>query len=690
MKYSEQWLREWVNPPVNREELCATLTMAGLEAESQSPVGLSSEEDTSANDYILDFTITPNRGDCLSIQGLAREVSALFQTPLQSLTINDQVEQLTDYLPITLAHEACTHYIGRIIKGINPAANTPEWIVDRLNKMGIRTIHPVVDVANYVMLELGQPLHAFDLQKIDTHIEVRLAKENESIELLDGSIHPLLKETLVIADKKEPLAIAGIMGGLHSGVTANTEALFLESAYFAPAHIAKQRQHYNLVSDAAYRYERGVDPTLQKIAIQRATQLIIEICGGEVGPLIEKTHTYYEQLLATPAIELNAFQIMEVLGCAIPDKEIETIFNRLQFKWEVNKKEEHSWLIKVPAYRFDLKLAEDLIEEIARLYGYANIVPESLQAIINIAPENEKLVQAKKMRSALVAQGFHEIVSYSFIDPKMQALCDPEHDPKPLLNPISAEMSVMRTNLLPGLIMATQYNLSRQQSNIKLFEIGLCFIAQANELLQTRYLGGMLTGEVVPPQWGVRARTIDFYDLKGYVENLMKLYGYDQLSMEVATHPALHPGQTAKIFQAAKAVGILGALHPELKQKLDLPQNVFVFEINLDVLIEPRKKLYTDISKFPEIRRDIAILINESVPVKQIQDTIINAAGELLREIFIFDVYQGKGIPDKLKSVALGLIFQHQERTLVEEEVTERVNLIIGMLRDEFGAQLRS
>lgn len=793
MKISEKWLREWVNPNLDRDALCSALTMAGLEVDDASPVaapfsgvvvgailrsyqhpsadnlhvckvsvgnssallnivcgadnikegmkvpvaiagavlpndlviqptkirGIDSEgmlcsarelgmSDDGAglmalpaeapagkdlreylllDDSVMDVSITPNRGDCLSVRGLAREVSAITSIPMVPVKIIEAVKKGRDVIPVNIIEtSACPHYVGRVIRNVKMDADTPVWMRERLRRSGIRSIHPVVDVTNYVMLELGQPMHAFDLNKIHDAIEVRLSKKGEKIALLDGSVQDLDDQTLVIADRKHPLAIAGVMGGLDSSVTLLTQDIFLESAYFTPAVIARQRQFYNLNSDSAYRYERGVDPVLQKQAIERATALILEIAGGEAGLVVETSS--HDGLNKKREIRLSDGKITQLLGMPVSSVDVKRILTALGF---VCRRESDKWIVVPPTWRFDISLPEDVIEEIARLYGYDKIPMQPMTGILNVAHDIVEGDSYSRFRYGMSALGFHEILAYSFIDQKLQSLLDPNETSRELLNPITAEMSVMRTNLWGGLITTLAYNKSRQQHRVKLFEIGSCFITRGGELRQIPKLGGLIAGPLYPEQWGVDSRPVDFYDLKGAVNTLLNsIYPGETIEYQPDSHPALHPGQTAAVSLGGRKVGLMGALHPSIQQNLDLKDRVFVFEMDLSVLHKPAKTTYTDISRFPEIRRDLAILVNETIPALVIQDTIRSVAGDWLKECFIFDVYQGKGVTPGLKSVALALILQHPSRTLVDEEVVALTDRVVQALKEQLGAELRS
>lgn len=657
-----------------------------LELPQDAPIGKSLKDYLSLADYVIEVAITPNRGDCLSVMGLAKEISALTDATLTTPNLESVPAKIKDVFPVHIsAANECPRYVGRVIRDVKADVETPIWLQERLRRSGQRCINPVVDVMNYVMLELGQPMHAFDLKTLSGGIEVRLAKKNEEIALLDGQTVKLDSNTLLIADQKQPLAIAGVMGGLDSSVTSLTQDIFLESAYFKPEIVARAGRQYILNSESSYRFERGVDPTLQVIAIERATHLLLNIVGGQPGPVIEVKD---EKNLPKPAvISLDKEKISRLLGLEIADAKITAILQGLGFVCEKNAA---GWKVTVPARRSDITLAEDLIEEIARVNGYEHIPTLQTMSKMQIHARPENHLKIAEIRSALSDLGYHEAITYSFIDKKIQALLDPEITPVELLNPITAEMSAMRTSLWPGLLNTLSYNRNRQQSRMRLFEIGLRFIQQNNKLEQQRVLSGLISGSAFPEQWGVPLRSCDFFDLKGDVQNLINLTKSEQdFTFKTGKHPALHPGQTADICRAQQKMGVIGALHPAVLQALDIQTKVFVFEILLDSLQIARVPRAEEISKFPEIRRDIAILVDQTVPAQQIQDTIKEIAGDLLKEVRVFDLYQGKGIAPEQKSIALALTLQHSSRTLVDEEVAELVERVVAALNKQFAAELR-
>ncbi len=652
-----------------------------------APLGKNIREYMQLDDTAIDISITPNRGDCLSARGMSREIGAITNTAVHAVKIIEAVKKSRDVIPVTVTDTSgCPHYVGRIIRHVKADSPTPMWMKERLRRSGLRSIHFIVDVTNYVMLELGQPMHAFDLQKVQHGIEVRLSKNGETLELLDGIKVTLDDKTLVIADDKNPLAIAGVMGGLSSGVTLTTQDIFLESAFFTPSVVAKQRQQYQLNSDSAYRFERGVDPAIQKMAIERATALIVEIAGGEPGPLIEAcTH---ESLPKKREIRLSDERISQLLGYSVPSVDVKRILTALGLSC---KREADKWSVMPPTWRFDVSIPEDIIEEIARLYGFDKIPMTPMSGDLCLSVPVKEAEDYLPFRQTFADLGFHEVISYSFIDKNMQTLLAPDEPFRELANPITAEMSVMRTTLWAGLLQTLIYNTSRQQQRVKIYEIGACFHPDTKGMRQSMHFAGVMSGTAYPYQWGVTERAADFYDLKGAIDNLfIRVFPNAEMIYKPAEHPALHPGQTAEIFLNGAKIGIIGALHPLILQKLDVKEAVFVFDIDLSALPAITQKSSASISRFPEIRRDLAILVDQTIPAAQIQDTIKGSAGDWLKECFIFDVYQGKGIAPGMKSVALGMILQHPARTLVDEEVVELTDRVMTALKGQLGAELRS
>ncbi|HPF59142.1 MAG TPA: phenylalanine--tRNA ligase subunit beta [Candidatus Competibacteraceae bacterium] len=653
---------------------------------ANSRPGQNVRELLALDDAIIEIELTPNRGDCLGMEGVAREVAVLNRCEFQSLTVEAVEPVLDATFPVTLLDPAaCPRYVGRVIRNVNPAAETPLWMKERLRRVGIRSLGPLVDVTNYVMLELGQPMHAFDLNRLTGGIEVRCARPNDRLELLNGVVIEPDVETLLITDHQGPLALAGIMGGEISSCTDETHDVFLESAFFAPASIAGRARRYGLQTDSSYRFERGVDPQLQRRAAERATQLLIDMAGGQPGPIIEAVSP--EHLPVEPAIRLRPTRIHKLLGMDIPTLQVEDILRRLGMA--VAPETDH-WLVVPPSSRFDIALEADLIEEIIRIYGYDRAPSNRPLTRLEMPSQPEEQVSLERLRETLVQRGFQEAITYSFVDPAFQKYLDPEHEPLALTNPLSADLAVMRTSLWPGLLKAVIYNQKRQQSRIRLFEHGLNFLPTDKNLWQEAYLGGVAVGAIVPEQWGTSAQALDFFDFKADVEALFALTGeLEAFRFIAATHPALHPGQSARIERAGKSIGWLGALHPRVAQELDVEGDAFVFELQLAGLQVARLPVFHELSRFPVSRRDLAIVVNESVTAQAVQDYIRQCGGPLLREVWLFDVYRGKGIAEGRKSLAFGLNIQDFSRNLTDNMVDETVSGIIAGLTEHFGATLR-
>lgn len=659
-----------------------------MELPADAPVGQDLREYLHLNDAIIEVDLTPNRSDCLSVAGLAREVGVLTQTPVveKEVTAAPITSDLT--FAVSLQNpEACPRYLGRVISGVNTQAKTPLWMVERLRRSGVRAIDPIVDVTNYVLMELGQPMHAFDLAKLSGGIQVRLATQDESLQLLDGSEVKLNADTLVIADQEKALAMAGIMGGEQSKVTDSTQDIFLECAYFDPISIAGRARAYGLHTDSSHRYERGVDFNLQAKAMEYATNLLLEIVGGQAGPVIEAVEP--SALPVRNDVILRPERLNQMLAMEMPADKVEDILTRLglQLSIEANG----AWRAKVPSYRFDISIEPDLIEEVARVYGYDNLPVKSPTMALGIEAKPEAIKPVRLVRQSLLSRGYQEAITFSFIEPNLSALFDPANKPVALANPISAELSVMRTTLLAGLAKTVQYNQNRQQSRVRLFEIGQCFIQQGDAITQDPMLAVIATGSRQPEGWTGKAEPIDFFDLKGDLEALLDDAGIlENCQFEPAEHSALHPGQTAKVVRDGETVGYIGALHPQVQKELSLKGNVFAFEIKLSAVQAGKVAHFQQLSKYPEVRRDLAFIVEESTPVAHMMAAAKDCAGEWLQELRLFDVYQGKGVEEQRKSVALGLTWQHASRTLNDEEINSLVDQIVCTLQDRFGASLRS
>lgn len=638
------------------------------------------------NDVSIEVDLTPNRGDCASLIGIAREVAALNQCKYFPLKIKVIKPKIKDILPINLrAKQECPRYVGRIIRDINLENVTPLWMQERLRRSGLRSINPVVDVTNYVLLELGQPMHAFDLNNIAQGIEIRMAKRGEKLKLLDETAISLSPKDLVIADSKKPLALAGIMGGENSGISHKTHDIFLESAFFDPIQVAESARHFSIQTDSSYRFERGVDSQLQVKAIERATGLLLDIVGGQPGPITEKNA---HKFLPKPVkIKLRLPRIKKILGIKISAKTVHNILARLEMNV---KKRGDVFQVTMPSHRFDCALEIDLIEEIARIYGYKNIPAHIYDAGLTIPPIASNKISNKTMRALLKHRDYHEVITYSFVDPKMQKLLDPEQIPLTLTNPMASNMSVMRTNLWPGLLDTLVYNLNRQQIRARLFEIGLRFCEIKGKLKQQQVIAGIAYGLQNREQWSETKRLVDFYDVKADIETILhETCNFENFVFTAAAHPVLHPGKCAQILKNNRLVGYLGILHPDIARQLRLKDEAVLFELLLDEIQDKVIPRYQPVSKYPAIRRDLAFLADKNVLAAQIEMIIKNQTGELLTDLMVFDVYHNKNMDSQKKSIALGLTLQCFDRTLNDHEVNELLTQVITSLEEKLGLELR-
>ncbi len=660
---------------------------AGLMAlPADAPVGMDVREYLQLNDYSIEIDLTPNRGDCLGMLGVAREVGVLNQCAVEVPAMDAVPPTIEDRFPITVqAPEACPRYLGRVIRGIDPKAVTPLWMQEKLRRSGLRSLGPVVDVTNYVLLELGQPMHAFDLRVLQGGMEIRYAREGETLTLLDEKVITLDSSSLVIADAQKPLALAGVMGGADSGIAEDTDTLFLECAFFTPESIAGRARRYGLHTDSSFRFERGVDFQLQHRAMERATALLLDLVGGQAGPISEVCSDTH--LPGKAPITLRAARIVRLLGMQPTAEEVTGILERLGMTVEAVAE---GWQVVPPSFRFDITLEADLIEEIGRVYGYNRLPSTSFQGALEMQAVSEEEIPLRQLKNLLVHRGYQEAVTYSFVDPEIQRLVDPDVTPVALANPISSEMSVMRTSLWQGLLRAQQYNENRQQKRIRLFECGLSFVGQLDELKQENYIAALVTGPVVEAQWGATERPVDFFDVKADVEALLAQGGKRAAYGFVAgAHPALHPGQTAEIHYEGRRIGWLGCVHPELAKQLDIEPKTFLFELHSATVATAAAATFREISKYPSVRRDFAVVVDEEVSALALEQAIRETCGPQLQEFNLFDVYTGKGVEKGRKSIAFGLILQESSRTLTEEDVESVSTQVVNRLNTHFGATLR-
>lgn len=657
-----------------------------IELPAEAPLGKNLRDYMLLDDFSINLELTPNRGDCLSVAGIAREVSVLNKCPMTPVKVEPVVATDVDSKVVKIENPAyCGQYYGRVIRNIDINAKTPLWMLEKLRRSGVRAISPVVDIANYVMLELGQPLHTFDLHTIAGDIGVRLANPGETLVLLDGQTITLKDNMLIIADALGPIALAGIMGGKTTQVTPTTSAIFLESAYFPPSIIVGKARSYGLSTDASHRYERGVDPEMQQLAMERATQLLVEHTGAIPGPVtVVKDETY---LPKARLVKLRPARVDRVLGTSLTEQQM---FDCLQRLGMAVFTQGEAWEVRVPASRYDITIEADLIEEIARIYGYSKIHPIALVAKLKALSQSETKLSVDRIYDNLTSRGYQESISYSFVDPEIQSLIYPEGKTLDLINPISSELSQMRKGLWPGLIAAVLYNQYRQQTSIRLFEHGKRFITEHDNILQQNVIAGICAGTLHENQWNEPSRNFDFYDLKGDVESLLHMtHASNQYHFMPASHPALHPGQSACLKYKNKTIGWLGALHPNIVQELDLMPPILLFELELDDLTIATIPKFMPVSKFPSIRRDLSFTVDKSVPSEELCTYIRRNGNEILQTVTVFDMYQGPGIEEDKKSLAIALVLQHPSRTLIDAEINQFIDAILNKLKQHYNIVLR-
>ncbi len=810
MKFSEAWLREWVDPPVAREQLLEQLTMAGLEVDGVAPVagafsgvvvgrvasvephpdadklavcqvedgegavqvvcgapnarpglvtafarvgavlpedfkikkaklrgvesrgmlcsaaelGLGDDHDgilelaedadvgadlraaLNLDDVSVDLDLTPNRGDCLSLRGLAREVGVLNNSVVSYPENVPVAAAVDDVFPVALeAPEGCPRYLGRVVRGVDATRDSPAWLKERLRRCGLRSIDPVVDVTNYVMLELGQPMHAFDLRQLQQGIVVRMATSGEKLTLLDGKEVTLDEDTLLIADASGPVAIAGVMGGERSGVQPDTVDVFLECAFFAPLAVAGTARRYGLHTDASHRYERGVDSALQHQAMERVTRLLLDIVGGEAGPVTEAVDP--EKLPVRPTVRLRENRLNQLVGAPMSTTDVDEALERLDFQLQersVTEDEGVCWTIQAPSHRFDIEREADLVEEVVRIYGY-NRVP-ARRPVTDLALRRIPLNLSAEadLKQFLAAQSLQEAVTYSFVDPKLQDLLDPGTRPTALANPMSSEQSVMRTSMLTGLVGALQINASRQQDRVRLFEIGLCFqpVAEADSkdepddrsagpaaVRQTPMVAVVLSGPRTPERWNLGRDDVDYFDIKGLMEQVFEWAGVANVDYASRRDPVMHPGQAATVRVAGEPVGRLGRLHPEIETRLDVPRPIYFLEVEAAAVLERGMRKYQAFSRYPSVRRDLALVVDRQVTAAEIGRVVRETLGSTLTDFRVFDVYHGKGVDSNEKSLAVGLTLQDPSATLTEDQIAGYTNDVLAALQREVSARLR-
>lgn len=659
-----------------------------IELDQNAPLGSGIVDYLDLHDQVFELKLTPNRGDCLGMAGVAREISVLTGARLEVPVINASQPTIPRSLDVRLeAVDACPRYAGRAIQGVDMSARTPDWMVERLRRSGMRSINPIVDVSNYVMHELGQPMHAFDLSRISGGIVVRRAREGEELELLDSSTVKMSTGNLVIADHQAAIALAGIMGGKSSAITDKTTDIYLESAFFQPGDILGKAKQLGMHTDASHRFERGVDSGLQSSAMERATGLILEIVGGHAGPI---TDVVEKSALPQPRrIRFDYPQIERVLGTRIPAEDATRIMQGLGMSLTADAS---GWEVIPPGWRFDIEGQHDLVEEVGRCYGFEKIVPAAPSAIHRTGRHREGLITRYDIQQALIQRGYHETMTYSFVDRASQQNLLDRQDAISLVNPIADNMSVMRQSLWPGLLGALQNNLNRQESRVRLFEIGHVFNRADNERKsqEKNHLAGLISGQWMPDQWGYDPREVDFFDLKGDLEAVLALSGNpDQFQFRHFEHSALHPGQCARIEYESEVVGVAGRLHPAQQKFYETSQAVYLFEIDLAFVTHSGLPEFSEVSKFPLLQRDLSVLVDEEVEVKTVLEIIRIGGGKLLKKLELFDIYRERKLDKNKKSLAVALTFQSDSSSLVSWEIEAVMERIIGLLESETGARLR-
>lgn len=664
--------------------LCSAVEL-GLATESDglwifpvdAPVGQSVREYLDLDDKLITLKLTPNRSDCSGISGIAREVAALTGSALKRVAVEAQAVVLAEQLSVTVEDKiACPLYSGRLIRGVNAAAATPVWMQRRLERSGLRTINAVVDITNYVMMELGQPMHAFDAAKLSGGISVRRARPQESLTLLNDQAVVLDEEVLVIADETRVLALAGIMGGAGSGVELTTQDVFLEAAFFHPDAIAGRARRFGLATDSSFRFERGVDFASTVIALERATQLILQICGGSVGSV---TEVRGEQPVREP-IALRTSRVARVLGVVLDVDKISNIFKCLHFDYQLDG---DTFSVTPPSFRFDLSIESDLIEEIARLHGYDNIPATAPHAALTMLPLDESQRPLPRIMQTLVARDYQEIVSYAFVDEQSERELSGNTNPVALQNPIASNLAVMRSSLIGGLVEALRFNLNRRQSRVRLFEAGACFANVAGEYVQSQRLSAIAYGSIVTEQWGAAARNVDFYDMKADLESL---FAPNSLRFVAASHPALHPGRSAQVYFAGRAIGWIGELHPQWLKEMSIAP--VWFEVELAAVMQTAVPRLAEISKFLPVRRDLAVLVDDSTSAQSLLDVMLRSCAPYVQEVVLFDVYRGKGVEQGKKSLAFRVLLQDTKKTLTDAEIEPGIAVLVEVLNKQ-GAQLR-
>jgi phenylalanyl-tRNA synthetase beta chain len=656
-----------------------------IDLPANAPVGTDLVEYLGLDDTVLELEITPNRGDCLSVLGVARELSAILDRELNDAPPSPVAATLDECFPVRVEHpEGGPRFASRVIRGIDPAAQSPIWLRERLRRAGLRPISPAVDVTNYAMLELGQPMHAYDLRELDQGIVVRMAAPDERLTLLDGREVVLDDDVLLVADERRALGLAGIMGGEHTGIASDTTDVLLECAYWDPTVMAGRARRFGLSTDAAHRFERGVDPMGLERALERATGLLLEIAGGAAGPACMQ-----ETVAAIPQrdpVSLSADRVERILDLRISDATIVRILEALGFT--VDGDPAGPWMVQPPSHRSDVQRPEDLIEEVGRIHGYEAIpeLPATYAERMGLRPEGHHAVGS--LRRLLVGRGYAEVITYSFVAPGLQQRLFPEATAIMLANPISEDLSVMRHSLMPGLIQVAKANLDHGAERIRIFEYGVSFTMQDNEIKEKQVLGLLIAGPGAAPGWDVAVRPADLFDLKGDLEALATAVG--GLEVQSGAHPSLHPGQSARLLRRGEAVGRMGRLHPAIARELGLSEEPLLLEVDADAILDGAVPRFQPVTRFPGIHRDLALVVPEAVAVGALMTAIRTAGEGRVAAVRPFDIYRGQGVEAGRKSVAFTLILQDSSRTLTDDDAEAAVASIVALLEQEFGARMRS
>ena len=653
-----------------------------IELDSKAKIGDNVREVLDLDDQIIELDITPNRGDCFSVLGVAREACVNYNLSLPELNFKADEKGSRSFKSSVSNPKECPKYLTRVIEGVDNNVPTPDWMAKKLLRASQQLHSPIVDITNYVLLELGQPMHAFDLSKINGNIDVRSAKKNEELELLNGQSANLSEDTLVIADEKSAIAIAGVIGGMGTSTLESSSEILLEAAFFEPVALSGIARSYGLHTEASLRFERGVDFNITHQAMERATELVLEICGGTASQINETLDS--KLLPKLEPIQISIEKISKVLGFDLDPSWVESKFKFLDFDFKKNK--DNSWTIVPPSFRFDIRIPADIIEELARLYGYDKIPVQRLSVDANLSNAEQAKITSNELSSALVNRGYQEVITYSFISNEMHDLVDPDAKKILLQNPISDDMAVMRSSLWSGLIDTAKSNMRRGHHNSRFFELGLCFSGTDVDG-QVQKIAGIISGNRHNLQWAGADREVDFFDAKSDVEALLNLSKKD-FKFESADHPALQMGQTAKIMKGKSHIGWLGALSPKLQKKLSMP-NAFLFELTQSEIEQGDTPSYESFSSFQASQRDIAIVVSKEITSDELIHSIQSLKQDDLIDVNLFDVYEGEHIEQGSKSVALNLTYQSEEVTLTDEQLAEKVSKIVGHLESKFSAKLR-